>query len=216
MWKVFHFKAFYYAPVVVYQLYLLYEAIYLCNKPIPCFIHTAVFNTPKVIAGPNKHIKIKLNDSISLQCQFRAPFEVTIVVWLKDNLPVKNTQHYNIITTTNPGVDDLIVSNLNINTITSEDEGIYTCYCYYNRTVVTTSKYVVSNEMSTIIHLRKGTVCKVAGNYNVIFMQSTISGSSSSHNTCYMDYNCCFSDYCSWFGDSAGTTCTLLVHCKKK
>ena len=159
---MFHFKAFYYAPVVVYQLYLLYEAIYLCNKPIPCFIHTAVFNTPKVIAGPNKHIKTKLNDSISLQCQFRAPFEVTIVVWLKDNLPVKNTQHYNI---------------------TSEDEGIYTCYCYYNRTVVTTSKYVVSNEMSTTLHLRKGTVCKVAGNYNVIFMQSTISGSSSSHNT---------------------------------
>jgi len=67
---------------------------------------------------------------------------VTVVVWLKNNnLPVKNTQHYNIITTTNPGVDDLIVPNLKINTITSEDEGNY-----YNRTMVTTSKYVVSNE----------------------------------------------------------------------
>ena len=115
-----------------------------------------MFDKPKVIVGPKKHIRTKLNDSISLQCQFRAPIEVTIVVWLKDNLPVKNTQHYNIITTTNPGVDDLIVSNLNINTITSEDEGTYTCYCYYNTTMVTTSKYVVSKEMSTIILLRKG------------------------------------------------------------
>ncbi|XP_065884414.1 hemicentin-1-like isoform X2 [Dysidea avara] len=115
----------------------------------------AVYAPPKVTDGPKKHIKTKLNDSISLQCQFRAPIRVTIVVWLKDNLPVKNTQHYNIITTTNPGVDDLIVSNLNINTITSEDEGTYTCYCYYNRTMVTSSKTVVSNKMSTTVHLRK-------------------------------------------------------------
>ena len=64
-----------------------------------------VFAPPKVTDGPNKHITTKPNDSISLQCQFRAPIGVTIVVWLKDNLPVKNTQHY-IITTTNPGVDD--------------------------------------------------------------------------------------------------------------
>ncbi|XP_065884426.1 hemicentin-1-like isoform X2 [Dysidea avara] len=115
----------------------------------------SVFDLPKVTDAPNKHIKIKLNDSISLQCQFRAPIGVTIVVWLKDNLPVKNTQHYNIITTTNPGVDDLIVSNLNINTITSENEGTYTCYCYYNRTMVTTSKYVISNKVSTTLHFGK-------------------------------------------------------------
>ena len=134
-------------------------------------IHTAVFDLPKAIAGPNKHIKTKLNDSISLQCQFRAPIEVTIVVWLKDNLSVKNTQHYNIITTTNPGVDDFIVSNLNINTITSEDEGTYTCYCYYNRTMVTTSKYVVSNEISTTVHLKKpkkGTNLLVSNSHNII------------------------------------------------
>ena len=115
-----------------------------------------MFDLPKVTDAPNKHIKIKLNDSISLQCQFRAPIGVTIVVWLKDNLPVKNTQHYNIITTTNPGVDDLIVSNLNINTIASENEGTYTCYCYYNRTMVTTSKYVISNKVSTTLHFGKG------------------------------------------------------------
>ncbi|XP_065886340.1 titin-like isoform X2 [Dysidea avara] len=123
------------------------------------YSHTSeltVFDLPKVTDDPKEHIKAKLNDSISLQCQFRAPIEVTIVVWLKDNLPVKNTQHYNIITTTNPGVDDLIVSNLNINTITSEDEGTYTCYCYYNRTMVTSSKNVISNKVSTTLHLRQG------------------------------------------------------------
>ena len=114
-----------------------------------------MLDIPRVVAGPKNHIKAKLNDTIPLQCQFRAAVEVTIVVWLKDNLPVKNTQHYNIITTTNPGVKDLIVSNLNIHTITSEDEGTYVCYCYYNRTMVTSSKYVVSNEMSATLHVEK-------------------------------------------------------------
>ena len=114
-----------------------------------------MLDTPRVISGPKKHIKAKLNDTISLQCQFRAAFDVTIVVWLKDNLPVKNTQHYNIITTNNPGVEDLIVSNLNINSITSEDEGTYVCYCYYNRSMVTSSKYVVSDEMSATVRVRK-------------------------------------------------------------
>ena len=113
-----------------------------------------MFDLPKVIAGSNNHINTKLNDTISLQCQFRAPFEVTIVVWLKDNLPVKNTQHYNIITTTNPGVDDFIVSNLNINTITSEDEGTYTCYCYYNKTMVTTSKTVLSGNVKYVVSVK--------------------------------------------------------------
>ena len=143
--------------IVMHHLTIHYYAYSytLCNQPF-VFTHTAVFDQPKITDAPNKHIKTKLNDSISLQCQFRAPIGVTIVVWLKDNLPVKNTQHYNIITTTNPGVDDLIVSNLNIATITSEDEGTYTCYCYYNRTMVTSSKTVVSNKMSTTVHLRKG------------------------------------------------------------
>ena len=119
-------------------------------------LHTAVLDIPRVIAGPKKHIKAKLNDTISLQCQFRAAVEVTIVVWLKDNLPVKNAQHYNIITTTNPGVEDLTVSNLNINSITSEDEGTYVCYCYYNRSMVTSSKPVVSNEMSATVRVSTG------------------------------------------------------------
>ena len=153
--RVFHFKVFCYAPVTAIYNYVCSCILYTINHFF-CFICTAVFDLPKVIAGPKKHIKTKLNDSISLQCQFRAPIVVTIVVWLKDNLPVKNTQHYNIITTTNPGVDDLIVSDLNINTITSKDEGTYSCYCYYNRTMVITSKYVISNEMSATIHLGKG------------------------------------------------------------
>ena len=114
-----------------------------------------MLDIPRVISGPKDHTKAKLNDTISLQCQFRAAFEVTIVVWLKDNFQVKNTQHYNIITTTNPGVEDLIVSNLIINSITSEDEGNYVCYCYYNRTVVSSSKPVVSNEVSTTVHVRE-------------------------------------------------------------
>ena len=103
-----------------------------------------------------------------------------MVVWLKDNLPVKNTQHYNIITTTNPGEDDLIVSNLNINTITSEDEGTYTCYCYYNRTMVTSNKYVVSNEVFTTLHFGKG-----LDNYVCYFIcvYFTTLESSSSDNT---------------------------------
>ena len=50
----------------------------------------------------------------------------------------------------------LLLILININIITSKDEGTYSCYCYYNRTMVITSKYVISNEMSATIHLGKG------------------------------------------------------------
>ena len=78
-----------------------------------------MLDTPRVIAGPQKYIKAKLNDTISLQCQFRTPFEVTIVVWLKDNLPVKNTQNYNIITTTDPGVEGRVQTKIVLSTMPS-------------------------------------------------------------------------------------------------
>jgi len=122
-------------------------------------LQTGVFDVPKVINSSSNYVLAKINQKATLQCQFRAPIEVTVVVWLKDNLPVKNTQHYNIITATNPGVDDLIVSNLNINSITSKDEGIYSCYCYYNTTMVITSKRIISDRALFNVSVDKGKFC---------------------------------------------------------
>ena len=111
------------------------------------FLVTVAYEKPNILKDDNKHFKVKLNETVTFQCKIQAPTMdgVTIVVWLKNNWPIQDTEHYKINTTTNPGVEDLIISDLSINAFTGHDQGIYTCYCYYNRTMVTTSKPVLSN-----------------------------------------------------------------------
>jgi len=99
-------------------------------------------------------IYAELNDSTFLQCRVQAPIGVTIIVWLKDDIPVKNTEHYTIITTTNPPRDNYIVSNLYINSVTKKDEGIYACYCYYNTTMVTSRRPIISRHLKYTLIIR--------------------------------------------------------------
>ena len=107
----------------------------------------------------------KLNDTISLQCQFRAAVEVTIVVWLKDNILINDTKHYKILTDTNPGQDNLIISNLYINGATTEDQGVYECYCYYSRMVIS-SKQIISDHATFNVSIKKGKLAVLYVHFN--------------------------------------------------
>ena len=115
-----------------------------------------VYDLPKVTVGP-KDVTAKLSQSVQFACEFKAPTrtDVSIVVWLKDDFyEVKSSSHYNItvhlsVTVSAMGAqdNDHFVSTLNILNISDEDEGKYTCYCYYNTSLVTSTKhqYITSN-----------------------------------------------------------------------
>ena len=116
-----------------------------------------VFDVPTVVKTSDRNIKAHINDSKTLQCQFNAPTmkDVTIVVWTKDDMAINSSDHYRITTFTKPGIDNLIVSDLTINNITAADQGKFSCYCYYNRALVTSSKSVVSEEQSFTIYFKR-------------------------------------------------------------
>jgi len=88
---------------------------------------TAVFDIPTVAKSSDNKIKAIINDSTTLQCQFNAPTmkDITVVVWTKDEMAINSSDHYTIITSPKPGHDNLIVSQLTINSITSPDQGNY-------------------------------------------------------------------------------------------
>ena len=120
------------------------------------FTHVVVYDLPKVTIGP-EDVTAKLSQSVYFACEFKAPTraDVSIVVWLKDDFyEIKSSSHYNI--TVHPSMaisamgaqdNDHFVSTLNILNISDEDEGKYTCYCYYNTSLVTSTKhqYITSN-----------------------------------------------------------------------
>ena len=59
------------------------------------------------------------------------------------------------------GEGDEILSNLTLTSVTQKDEGIYTCSCLYNRSIVTTERNVTCNPLSVLIHVmgKLGCIC---------------------------------------------------------
>ena len=48
---------------------------------------------------------------------------------------------------------DEIVSNLTIANVTQQDNGNYSCRCYYNRSIVTTTGNISSNTDTVQVHV---------------------------------------------------------------
>jgi len=113
-----------------------------------------VFHNPTVANSSDCNIKAQMNDNKTLQCQFNASTmkDVTIVVWIKGDTVIINSDHYKITTFTKPAIEDLIISELTINNITAADQGKYSCYCYYNRELVMTNKPVKSEQRSFTVY----------------------------------------------------------------
>jgi len=116
-----------------------------------------VFDVPTVAKTSDRNIKAEINDTKTLQCQFNAPTvkDVTIIVWMKDDTTINSSEHYSIETFTKPAIENLLISELTINKVTSEDYGKYYCYCYYNRKLVLSSKPVISEQPSFRVYFKK-------------------------------------------------------------
>ena len=113
-------------------------------------MYTAVFNTPKIISSDSE-VCIAQNDTASLHCTFNASTMdgATVVVWLKDH---SNISGYENFTGPVPGKNNEINSILNITNVAHKDEGAYTCYCYYNESLVMSHEVVTSDEATTLVY----------------------------------------------------------------
>ena len=73
----------------------------------------------------------------------------TIVVWLKDHSVISG---YDNETKPIPGKDNEVLSILKINKFSHEDQGRYTCYCYYNESLVKSNKQITSDQAVAFVH----------------------------------------------------------------
>lgn len=116
-----------------------------------------MFNRPKVIKGP-KNVRTSTGETVNFTCNIEAPKNhgVSIIVWLKNDFEVTQSSKNTITTIVDPTTRNLLTTTLTISSVTDEDNGKYTCYCYYNRSMVTSAQYVTSNQKSANLHVKNG------------------------------------------------------------
>ena len=73
----------------------------------------------------------------------------TIVVWLKDQIEITG---YDNETKPVEGEDNKLKSTIYIKSFSRDDQGDYTCYCYYNKSIVTSDKTVTSDQATVHVH----------------------------------------------------------------
>ncbi|XP_065884169.1 uncharacterized protein [Dysidea avara] len=116
-----------------------------------------VFKYPRLKSPSHRDIWATLNNTKMLQCHVYAPemTGVTIMMWLKDHIPINSSEHYSIEDTAPPGIG-VVTSTLTIDSVTEEDEGTFSCYCHYNETMVTSDKPVISAFSNIHLHIGEG------------------------------------------------------------
>ena len=109
-----------------------------------------MFTIPKIINSTASEVCATLNESIKIYYTFNASTVdgATIVVWLKDHSVISGYDNE-----TRPVEDNVMLSILNIESVTHEDQGEYTCYCYYNQNMVTSDNLVISDQATVNVHI---------------------------------------------------------------
>ena len=106
---------------------------------------------PKIINSSGNEVCIAINGNVSLHCTFNT-FTMegaTIVVWLKDQSEItgydNETKHVS-------GEDSVLLSTLYIKSFSHDDQGDYTCYCYYNKSIVTSNNTITSDQATVYVY----------------------------------------------------------------
>ena len=114
------------------------------------FTYTIVVTAPKIINSSDSEVCASVNDSVKIYCTFNASTKdgATIVVWLKDHSVISGCDNE-----TGPvqGVNNVIISILNLKNLTHH-QGKYTCYCYYNQSIVMSNKPISSDHTTINVH----------------------------------------------------------------
>jgi len=146
-----HFLPKWVLLTISFCVYAINFVYYLC---------LVVYKRPTVIDGP---------DSKTLHKHERAQFICKIVAssldhftnaaWWKDGSPTRLPNKANITLQTFPGNDSSYISSLILKDITKNDEGSYTCYSYYNQTILRSmgiDHAVESNHKSADLKIKEG------------------------------------------------------------
>ena len=114
-----------------------------------------MFSSPRIKGYSQDNVWAAANSSIQLDCHFTAPTRqgIASVVWKKDDFPLYNSVHYAIKNFSSPETNT-VSSMLTIDIVADKDEGIYSCYCLLNKSMVTSRQPVLSGTRH--IHLRIG------------------------------------------------------------
>ena len=110
-----------------------------------------MFTTPKINSTSDNEACPTINDTQPLSCTFNtATMEgATIVVWLKGHIEITG---YDNETKPVKGVDNGLISILYIKNFSHDDQGDYTCYCYYNKSIVISDKTVTSDRATLHVY----------------------------------------------------------------
>ena len=94
---------------------------------------------------------VAINDNVSLHCTFNtATMEgATIVVWLKDQSEITG---YDNETKGVPKEDNVLLSTLYIKSFSHDDQGNYTCYCYYNKSIVMSDNTITCDRATVYVY----------------------------------------------------------------
>ena len=117
---------------------------------------------PSLIKPP-ANVTAKQHANAQFQCQFKASTVkyLTTIKWFKgeDITAITNTSKHQVIQGSQPDENDVIFSELNVVNVSTSDEGNYSCYCYYNRTIL--SDY----HINTAVHAMGVGALKLQGSY---------------------------------------------------
>ena len=90
-----------------------------------------VIERPILTRGLTDIIGVTEYEGIHFECHFNSSLikYLAICEWLKDGDPTSNGDKWQII---EPGFENHLICGFNITSVSVDDEGNYSCYCYYN------------------------------------------------------------------------------------
>ena len=110
------------------------------------FLHTGVYDTPKVLSIRPNSTNVTVGDNISLLCEVKAPVTATIIQWFMNGSLIHELKGH--------GEGGEILSNLTLTNVTQKDGGVYTCSCFYNRSIVTAGRNITCNSLSVQLDVK--------------------------------------------------------------
>ena len=115
------------------------------------YLFIAVLVRPTLSMAPT-NITVKQNQIAHFRCDFAASTQeyLTIIEWVKDDFIIANTSSKYLVTIETEALQtNVIISELRILNVMKSDEGIYTCYCHYNKTIL--DRFLIKSNMSTTV-----------------------------------------------------------------
>ena len=86
----------------------------------------------------------------------KAPVTATIIQWFMNGSLIHKLKGH--------GEGSEILSNLTLTNVTQKDGGVYTCSCFYNRSIVTAGRNITCNSLSVQLDVK--------GNYLYVYIVS--------------------------------------------